>query len=354
MKILYFSPVEWTWIKQRPHFLAEHFSFAGNDVVFCSRVPWGKGVFRSKKRRISERLIAHTYAVLPFALRCKIIEKLNNFYLKNKLFKEHFDIVIIADPRLVDIIPDKKRCAAKVIYECMDRHAFFYQGKKRETIQKKEQAICNRADAIVTSSVFLKNELIQSYNVAAEKITVIRNAAADNLIENLPENENASGMLYAGTIDSWFDWNSVISFAHKNPSVPVRIAGPLKCVPANLPSNIELCGVVPHSEIAKLLQSAELLVIPFVPDGLIQAVDPVKLYEYLASGRKVLSSYWQELDYFKNHPQLNFYHNEEEFVALAEKLLADTTRCAPDGGFLAENCWSKRSREFLKITGVKP
>ena len=225
-------------------------------------------------------------------------------------------------------------------------------------IQLKEKQLCRRADAIICSSEFLKSLLAENFSFCKDKITVIRNAASDDFLQNSGKKDiPPTDLLYAGTIDTYFDWQSVISYARQHPERKIRLAGPVKTLPENLPENIELYGKVPHSEIPALLQSASLLLIPFILNELTEAVDPVKMYEYLASGKPVLSSYWQELDYFSNNSKLHFYHNQDEFSTLAEILLKESRDSVPDQEFLAKNSWSIRGMQLSEllstVTGSK-
>ena len=350
MKVLYFSPVEWNWIKQRPHFMAEALACEGNEVHFCSRSPWGKKSFWSKYRQESEKLLIRDFTVLPCALRFPWIEKWNARSLRKILFREQYDVVVLTDPRLVAILPDPENFETPVIYECMDRNSYFYEGKLREQIRKREEQLCRRATAIVASSNALKQILQEEFSVPSEKITVIRNAAADNLLEKA---ENcccdAVDLLYAGTIDHWFDWTPVTAFAEKYPERKIRIVGPAAAVPKKLPSNIEMFGSVPHAEIPGLIRKSAGLIMPFHPNELIRAVDPVKMYEYLAFGKPVISSYWQELEYFRNNRNLNFYHTAEEFISYAERILNESSSGNTDQDFLRENSWSKRGKEFHRL-----
>lgn len=358
MKVLYFSPVEWNWIKQRPHFMAEALASEGNEVHFCSRSPWGKKAFWSKFRQESEKLLIRDFTVLPCALRFPWIEKWNARSLRKILFRENYDAVVLTDPRLVTILPGPEEFQTPVIYECMDRNSYFYEGKLREQIRKREEQLCRRAAAIVVSSNALKTILQEDFSVPPEKITVIRNAVADNLLDKVQINaQEPVDLLYAGTIDHWFDWDPVLAFAGRNPGRKIRIVGPAAVSPKKLPENIEMYGSVPHSEIPGLLQNASVLIMPFHPNDLIRAVDPVKMYEYLTFGKPVIASYWEELEFFRGNKNLYFYQEPEEFSAHAERLLETEAAWTADKAFLQANSWSKRGHEFnmlLKTLTDKP
>ncbi|PKN42481.1 MAG: hypothetical protein CVU60_05690 [Deltaproteobacteria bacterium HGW-Deltaproteobacteria-18] len=56
-------------------------------------------------------------------------------------------------------------------------------------------------------------------------------------------------------------------------------------------ANLFLHQSVPHKEIPSILQDANMLVMPYLPEGaLIPYMSPLKLFEYLATGKPILSS----------------------------------------------------------------
>ena len=357
-RLLYLSPINWNFIKQRPQFLAAYAAENGFDVTFLSRTPWGKGLFRSRRTAVSANLTAVNICVLPLALRFPLIEKFNNFRLKRLIAGEKFDLIIVGDPRLAGVLPENS--AIPVFFDCMDNYPDFYSGKIREAISRQQKRLCRLAGGIIVSARKLKDILVREYAADPEKITLIRNAAADDFPEKAKVAADGkitpADMLYAGTVDHWFDWEAVVGFARKYPERSIRIAGPLAVPPPeNLPENIELYGKVPHSQIPGLIRNAKLMIIPFVKNPLIEAVDPVKLYEYLSLGKRVLSAYWEELENFQPEPRLIFYSDSGDFAGKAAALLDNPpeTDDTPDAGFHAKNNWSTRGKCLTDFINLK-
>lgn len=56
-------------------------------------------------------------------------------------------------------------------------------------------------------------------------------------------------------------------------------------------TNLFMHPNVPHKEIPSILQDADILIMPYMPEGdLIPYMSPLKLFEYLATGKPILSS----------------------------------------------------------------
>ena len=60
-------------------------------------------------------------------------------------------------------------------------------------------------------------------------------------------------------------------------------------------NNIQLLGVVPHSEVPKILSKVDVCIIPFKINRLTDSVCPVKLFEYWAMEKPVISTSFHEI-----------------------------------------------------------
>ena len=349
MKIFYFSPISWNCIKQRPHFLVESFARLGHEVCFFSRNAIGRA-----DNHVSSPLpglIVKERGVLPFALRIPVIDSINSYYLRKSIHWEDFDILLFTEPRHFLLWPFSDGFRGKIIYDCMDRIPEFYSGNVKARMEAYEQALCNRVDAIVVSSRSLERHLISKYSISSGKISLVRNAVNDDIAaDRSPAIKR--GIVYVGAIDSWFDWSVISMYAQKHPERIITLIGPVHVRPEILPSNIILIGKIPHDQAMRYIRGAELLLVPFKVNSLIEAVDPVKMYEYLAFGKNVLSAYWSELEHFLPNQHLRFYRSFNEFEDGVESILTSISVCdedTVDNDFIMKNNWIARSREFLNV-----
>jgi hypothetical protein len=92
------------------------------------------------------------------------------------------------------------------------------------------------------------------------------------------------------------------------------------------------------------------MLMPFVVNRLIEAVDPVKLYEYIAFGRPALAPRYPESERFAQWVTL--YRNVDEAVSSLTEILANDTSSASDKArtdFLSEHTWSKRAIQIERL-----
>jgi len=350
MKILYFSSVNWRWIKQRPHFISQYLSENGIDITYFSMTP----LFKQKifNKRINESLYINDRYVIPYSSKFDVIKKINKLYI-NLFINKNYDIVILTHPDQYYYLPNKLKEKCKIIYECMDNIPYFYNGKIKEDIMKKEYDLCKKVHKIIVSSNYLKEKVINKYSVDCNKVDVIKNAVDDINIDN-----NIKGvalkhpnLMYIGTVSNWLDLKILNKFARKNPQYTIYIIGPVeKKRIINIESNIILLGAIKHEQVKEYILSGDIMLIPFIVNELIKAVDPVKMYEYLAFNKPVLTSYWQELDSFSNCSLVNYYNNYNMFELGVRKIQEEKhDKFIINDKFIKENNWKERSKEYIKI-----
>lgn len=350
MKILYFSTVNWKWIKQRPHFICEYLSQKEIEITYFSITPFLKQRIFHKK--LNEYLCIKDKYVLPYASKISIIKKINIIYVKHLLNKK-YDIVVLTHPNQYDYLPEKLKNNAKIIYECMDNIPYFYEGEIKNEVNLQEKQLCKNAHQIITSSVYLKNKIIKEYKVDTKKINVIKNALDKSL-----KNEYKSviklkspNLIYIGTISEWLDIKILNKYAKDNPQYTIYLIGPVESKIMNkINNNIVFLGKVEHEEVKKYIKAGEIMLIPFKINELIKGVDPVKLYEYLALNKPVITSYWGELEEYKNNKLVYFYDTYEEFNLAIDRIKNEHNML--DGiniNFIEQNNWEKRVECYVKI-----
>ncbi len=127
------------------------------------------------------------------------------------------------------------------------------------------------------------------------------NAVSEAFIRSLREQHDVPGALkhisppiavHVGSYDpAWIDWPCLIRAAERNPGISFCMigGGAEDQVPAHLPGNVYLLGHVAYEELPAILAHSVLCMLLYRPDRT-AAGDPTKLYEYLASGRPIVST----------------------------------------------------------------
>lgn len=350
MKILYFSTVNWKWIKQRPHFICEYLSKKEIEVTYFSITPFLKQKIFHK--RLNTFLYIKDKFVLPYASKINIVKKVNIIYVKYMLNKK-YDIVILTHPKQYNYLPKDLKNKAKIIYECMDNIPYFYDGRIRNEINLQEKQLCKEAHQIITSSMYLKNKIMKEYGVGEEKIEVIKNAL-DKSLQNQCKASiklKSPNLIYIGTISDWLDINILNKYAQNNPQYTLYLIGPVESMEIDkINDNIVFLGSIEHEDVKEYIKEGEIMLIPFKVNELIKGVDPVKLYEYLALNKPVVTSYWEELKEYKNNKLVYFYDTYEEFVLAINTIKNESNNLEEiNFEFIEQNNWEKRVGCYVKI-----
>ena len=165
-------------------------------------------------------------------------------------------------------------------------------------------------------------------------------------------------ILYVGAIEYWFNWGLLIEVARQMPDLEFIVAGPVRAKPsAQLPGNITAIGAVPYKNVPALMRAAAVGIIPFdvvrYPD-LVNRVNPLKMYEYLASGLPVVSTKWRELERLDAPIRLATDISQfcqELRAAVAE--VADNRSAEKRAMFVRQCDWKARATQVLeKVAGL--
>jgi teichuronic acid biosynthesis glycosyltransferase TuaH len=348
-KILYFMHVDWNWIKQRPHFIAEGLADSFDiDIYYPVSRKRNIMTFNKPSNKINS---LKKYFRLPYFLRkYSFFKNLSNLLVKSQISNKKYDYVFFTHPDQVNFLP--KGFEGKVIYDCMDDHTQF-EGVDVNDITCNEQVLCDISDIVLISSNNLGIVLHNRYNLDKSKVDLVRNGLSNNLdIKYISEPELFNNkVIYLGTISEWIDFDVISELINNNLNITIDFAGPIT-VPVFTHERINYLGAVSHSDISTLLSNYSCFIMPFKVNELIKSVDPVKLYEYIYFGGDVVSCYYPEIERFDGF--VSFYRNREELIDLfvnIENLSTNRINKKLRAEFLLENTWSKRCEQVNAAIG---
>jgi glycosyltransferase involved in cell wall biosynthesis len=165
----------------------------------------------------------------------------------------------------------------------------------------------------------------------------------------LPEPDDLSALprpriIYVGSLEYWFDAELVAGAARSLPEASFVIVGPeaegtnqLSHLP-----NVHLLGSRPYERVAPYLQHSDVGIVPFVRDEMVDSIHPIKVYEYLAAGLRVVAIRWEELEAMRAPVVLT---GRDEFVGrLAQVVSEADSQNAREArlAYAQENSWDGR------------
>lgn len=366
-KILYLMPVNWGWIKQRPHFIAEYLSDDFDVTVFevkCLRIrdllTKSNGKLRNDIDK-DKNIRVVNYYLFDFNNRpiLKYFAKVANYWIiKYKYSKElrKYDYIWLGSPKLFNRFNNYIPESAKLIYDCMDDYLEFpktkYNKKRSKKTFQTEKELVERADLVLFSADFLQEKVIRRYGcknrwlVVNNAIEIPKDEVYNDKCEVYKIIEKISKpLVYIGTIAAWFDFKTMISVLDKDPELNLVLVGPSNISIPNHPQ-IHHVGAIEHNCIFPVMKISYALIMPFEVNELIKSVNPVKLYEYIYSGKPVISVRYDETEKFK--PFVQLYSDADELSTLLSNIpnvIINREKCI---AYVKENTWSRRCNEIAK------
>jgi teichuronic acid biosynthesis glycosyltransferase TuaH len=357
--IVYVMNVDWNWIKQRPHFIAEGLNET-HDVHVTYQHRYGRAGFQNRKTTGID--ISPIY-VIPKGDRYTLGAKINRLIkcssIKRLIKRTNAKCVYLTFPDQVDSIPSDYR--GLVVYDCMDNHpAFIENAEKKQALVSMEQRLVRRADIVLASSANLIEKLCERYGEeTGDKIALIRNGYNGNVanIDETVHMEKGQNHIftYFGTVSSWFNFEYILKSLDEFPNLAYEIFGPITGV--SIPNHERLIyrGTVEHDELQKNVENVECLIMPFVVNEIIDSVDPVKLYEYINFNKNILCCEYDEVERFS--PFVHFYSDYAGYRTAIQEILSrnNTVKYSSEERihFLTENNWKSRVQAVNKLLSTR-
>lgn len=213
-----------------------------------------------------------------------------------------------------------------VIYDVTDDYEFYARSDgERALTTRLEALMAARAAQVFTTTEQLAQKLSA---LTAAPVTVVPNGADASFFET-PTGPDPLGELphprigYVGLVADWMDFDLLAKLGQRWPG-QVVIVGPVKPeVQARFDAvpGIVRIGGVPQTQVPAYLHAFDVCIVPHVISELRHRADPLKIVEYLATGKPVVSVALRPLEALR--PQVDTATTHDEFLALVQARLTD-------------------------------
>lgn len=153
---------------------------------------------------------------------------------------------------------------------------------------------------------------------------------------------------YHGAVASWLDWDLIEELAHMRPDWNFIFVGPPYNLQAReLPQapNLIYCGEVAYKNLASYVQAFDAGIVPFRVSEMTCASDPIKVYEYLAAGKGVVSS---RLPQAEMNPLVTIADHAAGFAQALETILGESPCQRQERQHWAKNnSWKRRAQVIV-------
>jgi len=318
---------------------------------------WHQGIRKAK----NNLFLYSPPPLLPLANHYRLINRINQrimaWDLKRVCKKLDFNkpILLTYLPNTIDMAGRLKE--KLLVYDCVDEHSAFL-GFNPDVVKEMEISLLKKADIVFVTAQPLYNDKSKY----TKNIYMIRNAAdvehfnkAMDTGTVIPDDvvEISSPVLgFIGRIKEWIDLELIRKVAEARPDWAIVMIGPVEIDVDIRPfediNNVYFLGSRPKEVLPNYLKKFDVCLNPFRAGRLSEAVNPLKFYEYLASGKPIASTPMPEMDMLKDMVEIG--EGIDGFIQAVERALKDSPEKVEARLELAqEHSWEKRVEVMTSI-----
>lgn len=266
----------------------------------------------------------------------------------------------VANPTIVATVPNA--CdyvdglgAGRVVYYCVDDFAE-WPGHQHDLVRSMEARLIERADALVATSTKLYERLRKSgkptslltHGVDME-LFAARGAPEHPVLAGIP----APRAGYFGLFDERSDQDLIAALAGKLPNYSFVFAGPVVTSVARLERlpNVHFTGPLPYAELPQFIAGMKALLIPYAVNEFADSLSPLKLKEYLATGKPIVSTPIADMRQWRGEVAVAAGVEEWEAALLAASSEDVAARQERARRLLAGDTWRDKAAELLAVCG---
>ncbi len=314
-------------------------------------------------REERERLWVYSPLTIPFGHRNKCVKAFNDWLTRRSintwLSRKSINRFIIwtYHPYMVDAVRHLER--QSLVYHCVDDLASI-PGVDKLTFRQAEVHLLETADVIFTTSPVLQK---RCESIAGRRSIYERNVAdiehfsrartqgvvpADlasikgpklGYVGVLSEYKiDFSLVEHCATVRTDWQWIFIGDEPERQTSAAIRRLKKL--------ANVHFFGYRPYNDLPGYLRGIDVAVLPNLTTGYMAGVFPMKLYEYLAAGKPVISTPLQSL-----HEIGDLVHiagDRDAWIDRIDRILANgSPQISTDDPRLSEYTWEKRLDRML-------
>jgi len=339
-KVFFFpATIDYSYMRQRPQQLAQAISEAGYFVVYGTLNRQSDNVHMIEKITNTLYLLNEEYS--SFLSRAFDAEQITFYCLWANNIKH------------IDSLP-----CSYVIYDYMDDLSLL--DLPEQEIYENHQEALRKADLITVSASRLMHEL--PIHVMGRTL-LVNNAVSKTFIREIEECNQIPGDLsipnertvlgYFGAIAEWMDFDLLTKLGKAFPTTTIILIGPISNNVRGqvesllkMASNFLILGPMDQVDLVPYLKRFNICLIPFLKNNITNSISPVKLFEYFAAGKPVVSV---DIDECRKYATVMIGHNHNEFiecVAQAIKKPLEDIEYKQKAVALS-NTWDARAQEII-------
>lgn len=304
MKILYFAPIYYSDMKQRPQQIAELLSREHQIYYIEPTISAVRQLIKGgEKSCLGEHIVINSNLTVirlngMFTFH-KSIEILDLFGINNlweliqiRKLIQNCDVIWVGYSGWYTLIRHIKN--KPVVFDKMDEEDMLVSSKLlKMTLQRNKKKMVELSHTIIVTCQKFYDEL----SATGKPVFLIPNAVSDSFMEKVSKEssivqpqkiDSVKKIGYIGTISEWFDMEVVDELLSINDKCEIVLVG-RNYLPKNENPRVIYVGVKDNSELPEIIMTFDICLYNFKKSELLDTINPVKIYEYLSANKPVLA-----------------------------------------------------------------
>lgn len=359
-------------------------------IIWRSNFGWNVPLFQRPQHislGLSKQKCLVFYEVTHFTDKIKDLEEINNNLILINLENKSIQKILfsklknINKPKYIQIystdwnmkleeLKEYIKNGYKIIYEYIDEINPILSGTKDIPInikEKYEYMLSDKENIFVVATADKLREDIEKKR-GTEKLVFACNGVDYEHYKKIDKtfefdktfkeilNENKPIIGYYGAFASWFDYDMVSNLAKQRPEYNIVLIGS-KYDDSLEKSNIEkldnvfYLGTKDYKILKNYANRFNVCIVPFVINDITKATSPLKIFEYMALEKPIVTT---AMDECKKYKSIFIANDQEEFVNLIDKTLKlnkekNTEYYETLKQEALENTWESKAKVIVKL-----
>lgn len=262
-------------------------------------------------------------------------------------------VIVVTAPNAGDYVDSFS--SRKIVYYCVDDF-MEWPGLDREAVKAMEDRLISKADLFVATS----DNLCERLGRTGKKIHLMTHGVDFDFFRNSSGGEHRllkdipkPRVGFFGLFDERPDKALIAEVAGRMPEVSFVITGNAETETAGLRSirNIHFTGAIPYPELPSMAGGWDACMLPYKVNRLTDAIQPLKLKEYMATGRPIISTPIREAVALREY--IKIAATPEDWVAAIRQALDGLPPALSRkiDSYVRSEAWESKAKWFFKLCG---
>jgi len=354
--IFFDSRVGWNIpLFQRPQHMFNELADKGFLVIYRMNPNFDKSVQMFTKQKDNLYIVDFTKKAVMASIY-DLLKKTD----KPKLLSLYSTDIYLTNEYINETYTDR---GFKMIYEYIDELSHEISGDLPEFVfERHNKIISDYKNCVVLASADKLFEEVKEIRGERELALAtngvrLQDWTAINYTDQIPEKlldiklKNKPIIGYYGALAKWFDYELIRKLSKERPDYEIVLIGfkydkSMNNNKIEKLENVNYLGIIPYKELASYACHMDVLTIPFILNDITESTSPVKLFEYMALGKPIVTTDMRECRKYKS---VMIAKSHEEFINLIDKSLkieADNEYFNILKKEALENTWSMKATIF--------